>query len=282
MAVLNRRWRGGILPHAEKVDEAPGPPGFAELHAVLRGVLGVLFPGRELRNVDVLMSRPGCAAQPKHTDLAFPSAESGEWMARTTAARDAPLLFFVAVQRTSVRKWPHSWRNVHEALATRGEGPFTLPSGGRVERVVLETGDMLVFRGDQVHAGDAYEGGENNFRIHGFLHSDGPLGMAHKPNQTNVLGRPGSCFEALDRLLLEVERATTEEEDLEEDIEYEVGKISACRHTDRGAEYRVQWKGWNDVTWEPLENLTGAGHAVAEFHRRHGGPVSPRKKRRTG
>jgi len=47
-----------------------------------------------------------------------------------------------------------------------------------------------------------------------------------------------------------------EEEDIEsEEEEYEVEEILERRTGDEGREYRVKWKGWDDPTWEPEENL---------------------------
>jgi ectoine hydroxylase-related dioxygenase (phytanoyl-CoA dioxygenase family) len=85
-----------------------------------------------------------------------------------TAQSDMPLLAFVGLQNdTPLRVWPGSWRALHAAW--RGAPLPALPSGGRMHRAVVHTGDLLLFRPDLVHAGDGFD--EPNFRLHAYLMS---------------------------------------------------------------------------------------------------------------
>eukprot|EP01050_Picozoa_sp_SAG11_P014033 SAG11_NODE_1690_length_4443_cov_3.349908_1_plen_185_part_00 len=53
-------------------------------------------------------------------------------------------------------------------------------------------------------------------------------------------------------------------------VEYEVKTIIAQREKDGETQYLVKWKGYmyEDLTWEPEENLTNCQSAMAQFKRR--------------
>jgi hypothetical protein len=61
-----------------------------------------------------------------------------------------------------------------------------------------------------------------------------------------------------------------------DDEEWEVERVLDSRKRYKRLWYLVLWAGHNYVntSWEPAENLEGAGEAVADFHRDH--PAKPR------
>ncbi|KAI9029436.1 hypothetical protein DFJ74DRAFT_703247 [Hyaloraphidium curvatum] len=177
--------------------------GCGDLHASLRRCLEALFPGRRMEHVAALRSLPGCKPQPKHTDFVFTTAASRNAMQAARPERDMPLLFMIAAgQGTAIRLWPYSWKCMQKAWTSGGRGPFELHGGGRMLRLRLEDGSVLVFRPDLVHAGDGFE--EENTRLHGHLVVPGSP-IAFQWDRTNILGRPGIVTEELDRLLVEAE-----------------------------------------------------------------------------
>jgi hypothetical protein len=123
----------------------------------------------------LLVSDPGCARQAAHQDyvptetlLATPDAEM-------------PLLFLLALDPdTTLDVWPGSHR-------FRDTG--TTDSIER-ETLRLEPGDAVLFRGDLIHAGSAYETATPNHRIHVYLdHPSNP----RAPNRTWIVRKHGSA-----------------------------------------------------------------------------------------
>ena len=52
----------------------------------------------------------------------------------------------------------------------------------------------------------------------------------------------------------------------EEELEYSVERIVRRRYDHNGkAEYQIKWTGYENLTWEPLENLTNCHELVEEF-----------------
>lgn len=39
--------------------------------------------------------------------------------------------------------------------------------------------------------------------------------------------------------------------------------------------YKIKWKGWEDTTWEPLENLTGCKELLRDYNRKRR-PMTPK------
>jgi hypothetical protein len=106
----------------------------------------------------VLLSLEGCQAQLSHTDysdvMLKSALESGD---------DAkmPLACLVALQNgTAFDVWP---------------GAIRFDSSRSFEhlRVILNAGDMLIFRGDLVHAGAATGVDCRNVRVHAYLDAEG-------------------------------------------------------------------------------------------------------------
>lgn len=104
--------------------------------------------GRTAGSAVVLHSFGGCAQQPFHTDY------DPSYM-----CSDAP-------------------KPLGVLLALQDDTRFCVPDD---ESVTLQTGDMVVFDGDQVHAGAAYT--QPNTRIHMYL----DLPSVHRPKNTTYL-----------------------------------------------------------------------------------------------
>lgn len=112
-------------------------------------------------NPVVLHSRANCQAQAAHCDYepdkAFKSIKSDA---------HCPLALLVCLQpETTLRVWPNSIK-----LFTKSES--ALKHIQPIEGVILQMnpGDVVVFRGDLVHAGSSYA--RDNVRIHYYLDSD--------------------------------------------------------------------------------------------------------------
>ena len=112
-----------------------------------------LLRNKQLNNIYAVRSHAGCPRQPKHTDTADPHS------LLDTNPDDVPLALIYALQdNTKLRIWPIS--------------------GGCVT-IQLQSGFMVVFRGDVFHCGMEYA--ESNTRIHAYI--DSPL-FKRTPNKT--------------------------------------------------------------------------------------------------
>jgi hypothetical protein len=112
-----------------------------------------LLRNKQVKDVYALRSLPGCKRQPKHTDVAEP-------LSLINVHPDTvPLALIYALEdNTTLRIWP-----------------FT---GGCVT-IQMQTGFMVVFRGDLFHCGMEYA--KQNTRIHAYI--DSPS-YKRKPNKT--------------------------------------------------------------------------------------------------
>ena len=52
------------------------------------------------------------------------------------------------------------------------------------------------------------------------------------------------------------------------DTQWEVEKIVDMAGAGRRRKYRVKWKGYRDLIWEPISNLIGCKEAIEDFHKR--------------
>jgi hypothetical protein len=130
-----------------------------DLHTRLKAIAG----SRDVHDLVLLESLPGCRRQAAHCDY-VPSNEllkAADW--------EMPLLCLVALQDgTHLDLWPGSHRQQR-------------PLGARLT-LNLNAGDAVLFRGDLVHAGSAYEA--RNLRIHAYF--DHPA-VPREPNRTWIL-----------------------------------------------------------------------------------------------
>lgn len=121
----------------------------------------------------ILESRPDCQIQAAHTDYE-PDAPL-----RATTDDTVPLLAVIALQpATTLEVWPASHRLVRRTRLTR-----VTPKIAR-RTVTLDAGDVIVFRGDLVHAGSPYTA--RNIRLHAYI--DHPT-VPRPPNRTWTIQR---------------------------------------------------------------------------------------------
>ena len=121
----------------------------------------------------VIHSRPGCQDQAAHCDYG-PSEDLAN-----ADDSEMPLSALVALMPgTKLNVWPKSIR-----LSTTSESDLAKVKPISCKVVELEEGDILVFRGDLVHAGSSYS--EDNYRIHCFLDSDS---VPRTENRTWIIG----------------------------------------------------------------------------------------------
>lgn len=132
----------------------------AALQQRLNGKLREMFPWLEPNDMVVLRSDPGCADQRSHTDYTKQDLLRRKRQRRDLLVNDMrmPLASVVAVMpNTFFDVWPG-------AIDCFGQG------NGRVFshlRLVLNPGDLLIFRGDLVHGGAAFD--TFNIRIHTYM-----------------------------------------------------------------------------------------------------------------
>lgn len=133
----------------------------------------------ELKPADwvAIRSKPGCQDQAAHTDY-VPDLS-------LAMVQDSfmPLSVLVCLMpETTLNVWPSSIKltSLTEELLSKAKVIHC-----KVEK--LEPGDILVFRGDLVHAGSSYE--NENIRLHAFL--DSPL-VPRTPNRTFIIHERGS------------------------------------------------------------------------------------------
>lgn len=124
-------------------------PWLCAVRSVVQNAISPVISNRhELAHWAVLASWPGCQRQHRHCDH-DPATFAG------LADPDVPMAIVVALQPgTSMLVWPGCIRGRFPDEGTDGT------------RLVLDRNDVLIFRGDLVHAGDAYT--TFNARIHVF------------------------------------------------------------------------------------------------------------------
>lgn len=129
--------------------------------SALRSKLCRWYPTLNICELRILYSKAGCQRQNPHCDYEHPERLSA------LDNDDVPLFCVVAfVDGTTLDIWPRSMDMPADAEITR-------------KTVKIEPGDVLVVRGDVVHAGSAYA--EDNWRLHCYL--DSPH-VARRTNRT--------------------------------------------------------------------------------------------------
>jgi ectoine hydroxylase-related dioxygenase (phytanoyl-CoA dioxygenase family) len=120
----------------------------------------------------VLHSKPGCQNQAAHCDYVPDNA------LKEASDEQMPLAALVALMDgTKLNVWPKS---IHLACLNAKNVKKISPISCQV--VDLKAGDILVFRGDFIHAGSCYQ--EDNYRLHTFLDSDA---VERKRNKTWII-----------------------------------------------------------------------------------------------
>ena len=107
-----------------------------------------------IHDVVILESLPGCQQQQYHTDY-----DVTELARLATRPEDMPLGILIALED-------------HTKLMVKGLARLTATGGPRHRpgfAVNLDKGDVLIFRGDLIHAGAAYT--RRNVRLHTFIDS---------------------------------------------------------------------------------------------------------------
>ncbi len=131
------------------------------------------YPNHTANTMVHLISDDGCSQQVAHADYE-PTIE----FARSSDAM-VPLGCLVAISPgTKLVVWPESIRLSYMSDALRNDfisehGPISS------QEICLEPGDILIFRGDLIHAGAAYD--KLNVRIHVYLDSPD---VSRMPNRT--------------------------------------------------------------------------------------------------
>lgn len=111
----------------------------------------------------VVYSHPNCKSQPPHTDW----IPNFHW----SLGQSALGCFVSLEENTKLDVWPGSH------LYVRGENDNMKPI--RRKRLLLQKGDVILFRSDLVHAGSSYK--TSNARLHCFLDSSS---IRRAPNTT--------------------------------------------------------------------------------------------------
>ena len=146
-------------------------PDTVGLQALLESVSG--SGSRQATDFVALESLPGCQAQAAHTDY-VPDAALLD-----TTDDTVPLLAVIALQpATTLEVWPGSHHLIRRARLTRHTPKVTRRT------VRLNVGDVIVFRGDLIHAGSPYT--SRNLRLHAYI--DHPS-VPRPPNKTWAIQR---------------------------------------------------------------------------------------------
>ena len=161
--------------------------GCAELRNVwerLSAWISVTYPNHQVKDAVVLLSLDGgCLPQIAHTDYTEESLRNVNLLEESSER--IPLACILALQDdTPFDVWPG-------AITFNGEGePFEHCT------VVLNRGDVLIFRGDLVHAGAAF--GNANARLHTYLDVEG---VNREPDQTFYMDKEDHILPRGKRLL---------------------------------------------------------------------------------
>jgi len=153
--IFNRTTKSGKLAVDGKRQQTKGDPEWtpavrAQLEGAIRaqGVLRCSQGEKSLARLVAIRSLPRTHHRKKHQPRHADSAERNSL--RDQRPEDVPLACIVALQDgTRLHVWPFDT--------------------GKEEEVVLNAGDMLLFRGDLGHAGAEYD--EENWRLHVYIDS---------------------------------------------------------------------------------------------------------------
>lgn len=159
------------------LEEIEGGEAMLRFKSQLRERLRGLFPRHKVDSIVALLSKLWCKAQLAHTDF------SPKTLANVLLVGDdgnMPLACLVAlVDDTVFDVWPY---------AIRFDGKRVC----KPMQIRLEAGDMLIFRGDLVHAGAAV-GEMENVRIHAYLDVEGVVRPKEQVGGVDVDERRISC-----------------------------------------------------------------------------------------
>lgn len=168
----------------------------ARMHERLNGMLLELYPSLKPNDMVILRSDPGCADQRSHTDYTWQDWRRRQQQGQTKRPKcsnkmvDAkvPLACVVAVMpSTYFDLWPGAI-NCFDGV-----------KDGRVFshlRLVLNPGDLLIFRGDLVHAGAGFD--LFNIRIHTYLDA---MGVHRTKDTTFYMDAEAGCNYILQRAI---------------------------------------------------------------------------------
>ena len=138
-----------------------------QLSEQIRAKLIEIFPNHKPNDMVVLCSEPGCESQDPHADYTYEDL-TRDRNDRFPENEDMPLGVVVALQdNTFFDVWPGSILTIDKPAT-----PIRLK--------LKRAGDVLIFRGDLVHAGAFFK--HYNIRIHTYL--DHPS-VKRTPNTTN-------------------------------------------------------------------------------------------------
>lgn len=145
------------------------------------------FPNHVQREWNILRSKPGCKTQMAHCDYVPDQA-----LAQVND-EETPLGAVIAVMPGSkLRIWSGSHRLAVTNPEFYGRKKPILPVD-----LELEPGDIVVFRGDLVHAGASYQ--EENIRVHVYLDHDA---VPRTRNRTWVIKKDAN--DKMKKLILEI------------------------------------------------------------------------------
>lgn len=123
-----------------------------------------------------LLSLPGCEEQVPHCD-AFLGQGLKQHMHRCV-----PLSIIIALQPAYLKVWPNSYEAAWEIAS--GKKVDTI-SPIKSEHLMMQAGDICIFRQDLVHAGGAYT--KHNLRIHFYCDV---RDTTRAKNSTHIMNHP--------------------------------------------------------------------------------------------
>jgi ectoine hydroxylase-related dioxygenase (phytanoyl-CoA dioxygenase family) len=133
------------------------------------------YPKLSVKDFVCLRSKAGCQEQPAHCDYVPDEA----LLACIPAERPMGVLIALSPGGARLRVWTGSYQMHAPDARQKLQRAPPFPA----ELLELERGDMVMFRGDLVHAGAGYK--EENLRIHAYVDSPG---VKRPPDQTFLLG----------------------------------------------------------------------------------------------
>ncbi len=144
-----------------------------------------IFPNLYPNDWVVIESKPGCKPQAAHADYSPPDGPRELY--------EIPINVLIPLQKNAtLNVWPGSHRLVSTEYLNddpkNSEAHYATYSSMepiKKKAIKLETGDILLFRGDLVHAGAGYT--ESNYRMHCYL----DYGY-REPNKTWIVHKKGS------------------------------------------------------------------------------------------
>lgn len=159
--IFNNKMSGGDNKRSQTFITVPTKPSrtLIKWKQSIEGILKQKYPNLTPNNMAVLKSMKGCKKQMAHCDY------EQDLNFATTSDNNIPLGCLICIMENTTLD---IWKKSHRLPVLHSDITDNIKEISRTT-ICLNVGDMLVFRGDLVHAGSSYT--SDNYRVHLFMDS---------------------------------------------------------------------------------------------------------------